>query len=376
MVIGIDGNEANIPNRVGVNMYAYEIIKNLHLLVKDAGSKDKLIVFLKNPPLKHMPKSDNFIKYKVLSGGPLWVATKLSPYLVKKSHGIDVFFSPSHYSPLFSRIPRVCAIMDLGYLEFSGQFRQRDYWQLKWWSAYSLVTCKKVLAISHSTSREIVRHYPITAKKVTVTHLGYDKSRFNVKVQESNVRRVKEKYSIVGDYILFLSTLKPSKNVEGLLAAWTDIVTKFPSLKLVIAGKKGWLYEPIFKIVKERGHEGSVIFTDFVPEADKPALIRGARAFVLPSFWEGFGHDPLQALACGVPVVVSNVASLPEVVGEAGVLVDPNKSEEIAKGIKKVLSLTKVQYNKLVLLGLKQAEKFSWEKTARATLAVLKEAQA
>lgn len=376
MVIGIDGNEANIPRRVGVNMYASEIIKNLHLLLRNSKSDHSLIVFLKYPPLKHMPKEDKYLKYKVLSGGPLWVVTKLTPFLIRKSHEVDVFFSPSHYTPLFSFVPRVCAMMDLGYLEFSGQFKQRDFWQLKWWSAYSLFTCKKVLAISDSTSREIVRHYPFATNKVAVTHLGYDKSRFNVKVQDLDVRRIKEKYSIVGDYILFLSTLKPSKNVEGLLAAWREVVIKFPNLKLIIAGKKGWLYEPIFRKVKEYELESSVIFTDFVPETDKPALIRGAKAFVLPSFWEGFGHDPLHALACGVPVVVSNVASLPEVVGDAGVLIDPNKPEMIAKGIKKVLSLTKVQYNKLVLLGLKQAEKFDWEKTARATLAVLEEAQA
>ena len=117
-----------------------------------------------------------------------------------------------------------------------------------------------------------------------------------------------------------------------------------------------------------------IIFTDYVPEEDKPGLIKGAKLFVLPSFWEGFGLDVLNAMASGVPVVVSNVASLPEVVGKAGILVDPYNIKSIEGGIRKVLSMSQAQYNTLVEAGIKQAGRFSWEKTARETLQILEKA--
>ena len=103
------------------------------------------------------------------------------------------------------------------------------------------------------------------------------------------MRRVKNRYSIVTDYVLFISTLKPSKNIEGLIDAFSNLSSRYPNLSLVIAGKKGWMYESIYKKVKELGLEKNVIFTDFLPDDEKPALIAGSKAFVLPSFWEGFG---------------------------------------------------------------------------------------
>jgi glycosyltransferase involved in cell wall biosynthesis len=261
--------------------------------------------------------------------------------------------------------------MDLGYLEFTGQFKKRDFWQLKYWSAISIYISKRIIAISNSTKKEIVRHYPFASNKVDVTLLAYDKDVFNLEIPQNLVRRVRKKYSIVGDYVLFMSTLKPSKNIEGLLDAWKQLVAHFPDTKLVIAGKKGWLYESVFEKVKKLGLKSSVIFTGFVDEEDKPALIKGAKLFTLPSFWEGFGLDALNSMAAGVPVVVSNVGSLPEVVGEAGVLVDPNKPKDIAKGIKKVLTAGKIEYNKMIEKGLSQAKKFSWEKTAKETVKTL-----
>jgi len=270
-------------------------------------------------------------------------------------------------------MPRVCSIMDLGYLKFTGQFKKYDFWQLKLWSAYSIFISKAVIAISNSTKDDILRHYPFASKKVFVTHLAYDKEVFNTNIPDEDVRRVKKSYAIVDDYIVYLSTLKPSKNVEGLLEAFGLLKSKnkIQNTKLVIAGKKGWLYESIFERVKALGLTKDIIFTDFVPEEDKAPLIKGAKVFVLPSFWEGFGLDVLNAMACGVPVVVSDAGSLPEVAGEAGVIVNPYKTESIAKGIAKVLSMNDLEYNKLVEKGLRQVQKFSWEKTAKMTIEIL-----
>lgn len=374
MVIGIDGNEANIESRVGVNQYAYELLRSIYKLQEVDNNNIRVIVYLKNDPLPDLPKQNKNFSYKVLKGGKVWILTRLMPHLFLTKEKPDVFFSPSHYLPPFLPMPMVCAIMDLGYLKFSGQFKKTTFWQLKYWTAISIRASKHIIAISNRTKEDIVRHYPFASKKITVTHLAYDKKRFNTKVSFKDVRRVAKKYSIIYDYVLFLSTLKPSKNVEGLLEAWKHVSTHFGNTKLVIAGKKGWLYESIFAKVKKLGLSKDVVFTGFVDEEDKPALIKGAKAFVLPSFWEGFGLDPLYAMALGVPAVVSKEGSLPEVVGDAGVLIDPYKPESIAQGLEKVLSMDKNEYNRIIEAGLKQAEKFSWPKTGQKTIEVLKEA--
>lgn len=367
MIVGIDGNEANIEKRVGVNQYAYEILWGIAKLQDEWKNKHRFIVYLKEKPLLDLPKETRFFKYRVIPGRGAWIITKLMPDLFLNKPRPDIFFSPSHYIPPFALMPRICSIMDLGYLEFSEQFTKYDYWQLKIWSAYSIIVSKAIISISNSTKTDIVRHYPFASGKITVTHLAYEADRFNTKVSPEDVRRIKNKYAIVDDYILYLGTLKPSKNIEGLIEAYASI----SGAKLVIAGKKGWLFEPIFEKVKKLGLEDRIIFTDFVAEEDKPALIAGAKVFCLPSFWEGFGLDVLNAMACGVPVVVSKVGSLPEVAGEAGIYINPGSTESISRGLKRVLSMDDLEYNKLREKGLAQARKFSWEKTARETLKIL-----
>jgi glycosyltransferase involved in cell wall biosynthesis len=371
MLIGIDGNEANIKNRVGVNQYAFELLQNLWRLQDEWKSKYNLVVFLKEEPLSDMPEETSNFRYKIIPGEGMWILTRLTPNLIFGRNKPDIFFTPSHYVPFLAPVPKICSIMDLGYLEDSTQFTKKDFWQLKIWTAISIFVSKSIIAISQSTRDDIVRHYPSAKSKIYVTHLAYDPKKFNTLISDKVVRRIRDRYSIVTDYVLYLGTLKPSKNIEGLVEAFSLVKNQNPKIKLVIAGKKGWLYGSIFKKVEELGLDNDVIFTGFVPEEDKAGLIRGAKVFVLPSFWEGFGLDALNAMACGVPVVASNAGSLPEVVGEAGILVDPKSVESIAQGIERVLSASRLQYNSLVEKGLRQVRKFSWEKTARETLKVI-----
>lgn len=371
MIIGIDGNEANTQKRVGVNVYAYELIWNLYKELPAWPHKHHLIVYLKNNPIGLLPEANEFLSYKVLPAKRLWILTQLMPKVIFNSDRLDILFSPSHYVTPLSSVARVCAVMDLGYLKFSAQFKKYDFWQLKLWSAYSIFVSKCIITISETTKKDIIKNYKSAAKKIFVTPLGYNQKQYNTSINKSRIIEVKSKYSIVGDYILFMSTLKPSKNVEGLVKAWSIISQEFADITLVIAGKKGWLYESIYKEVQDNGLEKRVIFTDFVPEEEKEHLLKGAKAFLLPSFWEGFGLEALECMASGIPVVVSNKASLPEVVGDAGILVDPYDPKDIARGIKKVLSMPKTDYNKLIASGLKRARDFSWQKTAKLTLEAL-----
>lgn len=379
MIIGIDGNEANLETRVGVNQYAAQLLRALERLPQ--AKRHVWIIYLKEPPLAHLPRQRAGWKYKVLRGRGLWVLRKLTPYLWFTKERPDVFFTPSHYTPPFLPILLVMSVMDLGYLRFPQQFRKYDFYQLKYWGAWSMRRARRIIAISESTKREIIKHYPWAKGKIEVTYLAYDKTRFNTKVSEGDIGKVKKKYGISRDYILFLSTLKPSKNVEGLLEAFSLLVAngsgvgqKAANIKLVIAGKKGWLYDTIFRRVQDLRLEEKVIFTDFVPEEDKPGLLAGAKALVSPSFWEGFGMHVLEAMACGTPVVVSNVGSFPETVGNAGILVDPYSPESIAEGLERVVSMPENRYNKLREQVLRQAGKFSWEKTAKEALKILEKA--
>lgn len=371
MLIGIDGNEANVKEKVGVSTYAFELLRALNKLNQQESNPDTFSIYLKEEPRDNLPKENEHWEYRVLSGGNNWILSKLTPELFRRTKP-DVFFSPTHYTPFLAPLPKIFTLHDLGYLKFSEHFKKYDFWQLKYWTAISVFVSKYIIAVSESTKRDIVRQYHFTRGRVGVVHHGYDKSKFNNKIPPDFVRRVTKKYNIPGDYILFLSTLKPSKNIEGLLDAFDLIKNKFPKYKLVIAGKKGWLYESIYKKVRKLGLEERLIFTDYVDEKDKPALINGAKVFVLCSFWEGFGMDVLNALSCGTPVVVSRVASLPEVAGDAGIYVNPKSTKSIARGLEKVLSLDKVKYNSLVKKGLVQVERFSWEKTAQKTLKLIK----
>ncbi len=165
MIIGIDGNEANIKNRVGVNVYAFKLLHELQKLNENRRSPYNLIVYLKNEPLSDLPKETKYFKYKVISGGGIWLITKLMPYLFNNPDRIEVLFSPSHYTIPFLAIPKVISIMDLGYLENSGQFTKKVFWQLKYWTAISILASKRILTISEASKKDIVRHYPFASKK-------------------------------------------------------------------------------------------------------------------------------------------------------------------------------------------------------------------
>lgn len=371
MIIGIDGNEANIKNRVGVNQYAYELIWSLSKLEDEWKDKHKIIIFLKSKPQFLPLETDNF-KYKILPSRKIWIVTKLMPYLLFSKNKPDVFFSPHHYVVPFSFVKRVCSIMDLGYLEFSGQFKKYDYWQLKLWSAWSMFVSKRIISISNTTKKDIIKHYKYAKGKTFVTLLGYDKKSSNKIVSRMSIDKVKNKYAIGNDYILFLSTLKPSKNIEGLIKAYAIIKEEINDTKLVISGKKGWLYENIFRTVKDLSLEKDIIFTDFLPEEDKVPLIAGAKLFALPSFWEGFGLDVVSAMALGVPVLVSNRGSLPEVVGNNGVIVSPESKEDIARGILDVINMPKLKKEKMIIKAKGYVnKKFDWYSTARETLKII-----
>ncbi len=365
MVIAIDGYEANVANRVGIGRYAFEILHNIYAL----KTKHFFRIYLPSAPLTDMPKETSWWKYRVVKPKRLWTFIGLPLTLYTDTPHADVVFSPTHYIPRFITSPRVIAIMDTSYLRYPEMFRVKDLHQLTRGTAYSVKHAKKILTISQFSKNAIIEAYRVPKDRVVVTYPGITMAK--VKTQNS---KVFEKYGIPAHYILSVGTIQPRKNYVRLIEAFSRILPKFADMKLVIVGKKGWLYEESLQAPKRFGVEDRVKFLDFVPEEDLAGLYEEAICLVLPSLYEGFGLPVLEAMAHKCPVVVSNVSSLPEIAGEAGIYVDPEDVGSIAQGLTQAINEHETQKeSERVNKGLVHIKKFSWEKAARQTLEVLEE---
>lgn len=370
MIIGIDGNEANIKNRVGVGRYAFELLKQLS---QYPMSNVQYQIYLKEKPLSDMPKRSNAWEYQVVGPKRFWtqIGLPLALWRQKMSgRAPEVFFTPSHYAPRFCPVSSVISIMDLAYLHFPEMFKKNDLYQLKSWTKYSIEKAAKILTISQASRDDIIKYYQVPAGKVVVTYPG---NSMKLTAKSDKFKDVAKRYEIEGDYILSVGTLQPRKNYVKLIKALSILISQYPSITLVIVGKKGWLWEEILAAPKKFGVANRVKFLDFISDEDLAMLYKQAKCFVLVSLYEGFGIPVLEAMSFGCPVVTSNVSSLPEVVGEAAILVDPEKTEAIATAIQKVLELKPAERQAMIDKGYIQAKKFSWEKCARQTLAVLEE---
>lgn len=380
MLIGIDGNEANQSNRVGIGQFAFNVLTQLEKI----DQENSYLVYLKEQPLPDLPKERSGWKYIIFGPSKLWTQISLPFKLFTQREKLDVFYSPSHYAPRFSPVPTVISIMDLWHHRHPEQFAKKDLYQLTKWEEYSVKKANHIITISEFSKREIMDIYRLPENRITVAYPGFTNYQFSITNFQSHVTdvtvqanfnsqfsNIKTKYGIKGDYLLYIGTLQPKKNIEGLIKALNILVSQYPNITLVIAGKKGWQYEKIFSLVKELKIESKVIFTGFVDEEEKPYLIAGAKTFVFPSLYEGFGIPVLEAMSLGVPVVCSKEGSLPEVGGEAAVYCDPYSIEDISGAMDKVLSLNKRQRDEIIEAGLEQCEKFSWEKCAKIILGVL-----
>ncbi len=381
MIIGINGNEANVTHRVGIGQYGYELLKGLRRLATPAL---RFCVYLEKAPLPDMPRETGNWLYQVLPGGNLWTLTTLQGELLKakfSGRAPDLFFTPTHYAPLICPMPSVIAVMDLSFTVFPQYFKKKDYYQLKYWTLLSAKFARKILTISEFSKKAILEKYGFSEDKVRVVYPGYDRDRFNPQVagQTEKIREVKEKYRTGERYLFYLGTLQPRKNLVRLIEAFKQLEDK--NVRLVVAGmiregRGGWMYSQIFGKVKELELNDRVIFTGFVSDADVPLLLAGSQAYLLPSLYEGFGIPAVEAMATGVPLVVSRVTSLPEICGPAPIFIqNPLQTDEITLRLREVLNLSPQERQKRIKLGLRQAKRYNWEVAAKQALEILIEAK-
>ncbi len=250
-------------------------------------------------------------------------------------------------------------------------FTSYDINQLRRWTPLSVRKAKKIITISEFSKREITDIYKVNPDKIEVVYPSFDKETFHGKIPKTKIDQIRKKYKIKGKYLFYWGTLQPRKNISRLIEAFSHLKNK--NYKLVICGKKGWLYDQIFDLAKRLKVEEKVQFIGFAPDEDLPAIIKSSQGFVLPSLYEGFGMPVIEAQAVGVPVVVSASSSLPEVAGESAIYIaDPESISSIQKSLEKLISLTKQEKEKIIRDGKDNVKRFDWPTSAQKLIKILK----
>jgi len=292
----------------------------------------------------------------------------------------DVLHAAAFVAPLASRCPSVVTVYDLSFALFPDFFRGPNQTYLRIFTRRSARRARRVVAISEHTRRDVHRLYGVPLDRIDVACPGVD-ARFR-RLPREEVEAFRRKHSLPEKFFLYLGTLEPRKNLDRLIDAYAllevgswkleDGNTSLRSeveqnWRLVLVGGKGWMSDNLFTRVKELGLEQRVMFAGYAPADELPLWYNAATAFVYPSLYEGFGMPPLEAMACGTPVITSSAASLPEVVGDAGLVVAPEDVPGLAQAMRRVWRDEALR-GELSRRGVERARRFTWEATARATV--------
>jgi glycosyltransferase involved in cell wall biosynthesis len=285
--------------------------------------------------------------------------------------GLDVLHSPDFIPPHRPSCKSVITVHDLAFLlypHFLTKESARYYGHID----QAVRWTDHIIAVSNSTKRDTTQHLGVPEDKITVVYEAASPIFRPLDKGEAQ-EQVRNRHGVEGPFLLFVSTIEPRKNVPTLLRAlWQLLECYKEDVRLVLAGGKGWLFEDAFTLVEELRLDDRVHFVGRVSSEDLLYLYNAAELLAHPAFYEGFGLPPLEAMACGLPVIVSNVASLPEVVGDAGLLIDPHDIDELTVAMWRILNDSELR-QEMRAKGFRQAERFSWERAARETLAIYRQ---
>ena len=363
MRIGIDARLV-FYNRAGIGQYILRLVESLaHLDPQD----DEFVLLQSQKDKSAIINSNGFVRKSLWTPSHNRFEQPALSFEVSRLK-LDLLHSPDFIPPFRRKCKSVITVHDLAFLlypHFLTKESARYYGQID----QAWRKTDHIIAVSEATKQDSIKMLGVPEKKITVIHEAANPMYRQLPPEEAQ-QRVRRKYKLTKDFILFVSTIEPRKNLPGLLQAYRRLRDKYKRDEiLVIAGSKGWLWEEVYETVENLGLEKHVAFLGRVPTADLVYLYNAARLLVHPSFYEGFGLTPLEAMTCGTPVIVSNTASLPEVVGDAGVMINPHDVDGLTVAMWRVLTEEELRQD-LISKGLKRSSKFSWQKAAEKTLDV------
>ncbi len=344
----------------GISSYIYNVLRHL----PGTASDMEYTVFLNEKRYKGPPGLRLQVSRLPTNRPPVRIVWEqaLLPWFAR-SEELDLLHNTAFVGPLASSCPYVTTVHDLSFLYHPDSFRTLRRRYLQAFARMSARRARRVIAVSESTKQDLVKIYGISPAKIDVVHNGVDTSFQPLPADQ--VAAFRQQKGLPDRFMLFVGTLEPRKNVVRLVEAYARLSKERPPLVLV--GGRGWFYDEIFGRVKALELTDEVHFPGFVPAEDLPLWYNAADLFVYPSVYEGFGLPVLEAMACGTAVITSTASSLPEVVGEAGKLVDPTDTDGLATAMEQVLGDRELQ-EQMQAAGLVQAGGFSWEKAARQTV--------
>ncbi len=361
MKIGFD---ARMIDWAGVGTYSYNLLKAL----QEIDKTNEYILFCDRQSIVQVPDGANSRK-AIVTEAVFSAFLQLFFSLTLKNQKLDIFHSPHFIYPLFLSSPAVVTIHDLIPLKCPPSMPSiigRAYYQKA--NRRAIAKAKMVVVVSESTKKDIQEIFDVTEERIRVIPHGVG-NNFQVVRDKSLLDEVKRKYRIRSKFILNIGNSKPHKNWAGLIESFALLRKETKDYQLVLVGGRDSRFSEAVKLIKKLELEEDVLITGFVAEKDMPLLYNAAEILVFPSHYEGFGLPVLEAMACGTPVICSNSSSLPEVAGDAALMVDPNDGEGLAASMKKVLAEQRIRQD-LSEKGLKRIEQFSWKKAAQRTLEV------
>ncbi len=289
-----------------------------------------------------------------------------------RQHPVDVLHV-QYTAPPFCPVPVVATIHDLAFEHMPETFTRRGSFQLKLTVRRTAQRAARIATVSEYSRWDLLRTYRLAPEKVAVTYNGVE-SHFTSALTQNEANEVRKQFGIDRDFLLAVGSLQPRKNLVRLIRAYARLRSEVPNFspQLVIVGRKLWLADEIFAEIRRQRWAEDVILTGYVDDADLPKLYRQATAFVYPSLFEGFGLPPVEAMACGTPVVTSNVSSLPEVTGGAALLIDPMDQGSIESALLTIIQDQGLR-KRLREQGIEQAKKFTWQAAAEKTLQLYQE---
>ena len=371
MKIAIQAADLDAPRIDGTRVYILNLLKYFGKL----DSSSQFLIYHKN---KFNPElaPPSFSNYKITAKSLpcLWTQIRFAGMIWKDKP--DVLWMPMHNMPIIRRkgMKTVVTIHDLAFKYFPETFTKKDLLKINLLTKLAVTLADKIIAVSESSKRDILKFYPhVKAENIKVIYHGFDAEVYEKERNQEKEEEIKKKYGINGPYIIYIGAIQPRKNLEKLIEAFEILKKSEPSsdLKLVLVGEKAWLSDKVFEKIESSQYKNDIICPGRVDFEPLGHLLRGARAFVFPSLYEGFGIPILEAFASRVPVVCSKNSSLPEVGGDAAIYFEDNDADDLARKIKNILTDDNLR-NIHIAKGLEQIKKFSWEKCARETLEYLK----